>query len=189
MENLQPFRSSTNLSRWSRACWQRVSLMGTTALLAGGMVLTHQSTSLAQAAYGSYVGVGASVGLTQGGGASEGRQLSAVISGRYKLLEMPVSFRGQALVFSGTTAIIPVVSYDIPLNWQTDAYIGAGYSFSSGDAPSPVGNKNAFVIQPGVDYSIPESNLVLFGNAIFAFDAYRSGGTAASVQGGVGLRF
>ncbi|MEB3337845.1 MAG: hypothetical protein VKJ46_10305 [Leptolyngbyaceae bacterium] len=161
----------------------------TSLALASGFILTTQSTSLAQAAYGSYVGVGVSTGLTQGGGAYEGRQLAATITGRYKMLEFPVSLRGQALVFSGTTAIIPVVSYDVPLNWQTDAYIGAGYSFSSGDSPSPVGNKNAFVIQPGIDYSVPESNLVIFGNAIFAFDAYRSGGTAASLQGGVGLRF
>jgi hypothetical protein len=37
---------------------------------------------------------------------------------------------------------------------------------------------------------VPNSNTVLFGNAIIAFDAYRNGGgTALSVQGGVGLRF
>ena len=37
---------------------------------------------------------------------------------------------------------------------------------------------------------VPNSNAVVFGNAIIAFDAYRNGGgTAVSVQGGVGLRF
>jgi hypothetical protein len=36
---------------------------------------------------------------------------------------------------------------------------------------------------------IPNSNTVLFGNAIVAFDAYRQGsGTAFSLQGGVGLQ-
>ncbi len=37
---------------------------------------------------------------------------------------------------------------------------------------------------------VPNSNTVIFGNAIIAFDAYRnSSGAAVSVQGGVGLRF
>lgn len=154
-----------------------------------GLTLTTSSPASAQAAYGSYVGVGPSVGLTQGA-AGEGRQISAVIAARYKLLEVPISLRTQALLFSGTTAIVPTISYDIPLNWQTDAYIGAGYSFSNGDQPSPIGNKNAIVLQPGIDYSLPDSNIVVFGNALIAFDAYRTaGGTAVSLQGGVGLRF
>jgi hypothetical protein len=45
-------------------------------------------------------------------------------------------------------------------------------------------------LQPGIDYVVPNSNTVIFGNAIIAFDAYRDGsGTAFSLQGGVGLRF
>lgn len=154
-----------------------------------GLALMTASTASAQAAYGSYIGVGPSVGLTQGA-PGEGRQISAVVAARYKLLEVPLSIRTQALLFSGTTAIVPTISYDIPLNWQTDAYIGAGYSFSNGDQPSPIGNKNAIVLQPGIDYVLPDSNIVVFGNALIAFDAYRTaGGTAVSLQGGVGLRF
>ncbi|MEA5569800.1 hypothetical protein [Calothrix sp. UHCC 0171] len=137
----------------------------------------------AQVAYGSYVGVGPSIGL------SDGVQVGGVLAVRYKLLESPVSFRAQALV-GKSTAVVPTVSYDIPLNWQTDAYIGAGLVLAGGDDPSPVGNKIAFALQPGVDYSVPGSNTVIFGNAIIAFDAFRDGGgTALSLQGGVGLRF
>ncbi|OUL36461.1 hypothetical protein BV372_07250 [Nostoc sp. T09] len=137
----------------------------------------------AQVAYGSYVGIGPSVGL------SDGLQLGGVIAFRYKLLESPISFRAQALIGQGT-AIVPTVSYDVPLNWQTDAYLGAGLALASGDDPSPVGNKISFALQPGIDYVVPNSNTVLFGNAIIAFDAYRNGsGTAFSLQGGVGLRF
>ncbi|BAY11123.1 hypothetical protein [Calothrix sp. NIES-2098] len=137
----------------------------------------------AQVAYGSYVGIGPSVGL------SDGVQLGGVIAFRYKLLESPISFRAQALIGNGT-AIVPTVSYDVPLNWQTDAYLGAGLALASGDDPSPVGNKISFALQPGIDYVVPNSNTVLFGNAIIAFDAYRDGsGTAFSLQGGVGLRF
>jgi hypothetical protein len=44
----------------------------------------------AQAAYGSYVGVGAAGGLTRGDDGS-GRKVSGVVNGRYKFLDVPVS--------------------------------------------------------------------------------------------------
>lgn len=137
----------------------------------------------AQVAYGSYVGIGPTVGFT------EDSQLGGVLAFRYKLLETPISFRTQALIGKGT-AIVPTVSYDMPLNWQTDAYLGAGLVINSSDAVSPVGNKISFALQPGIDYVIPNSNTVIFGNAIIAFDADRnSGNMAVSLQGGVALRF
>ena len=142
----------------------------------------------AQAAYGSYIGVGATFGITSDA-RDEGQQIGGLVAVRYKLLELPLSVRTQAFI-AADTAVVPSISYDFPLNWQTDAYLGVGVSFANGDTPSPVGNQTSFVIQPGLDYAIPESNMVVFGNAIFAFDAYRNGGgTAVSIQGGVGLRF
>ena len=155
------------------------------AILTGSLInwLLFQQSVQAQVAYGSYVGVGPTVGLSDGG------QVGGVVAARYKLLKAPVSFRAQALI-GKNTAIVPTVSYDIPLNWQTDAYVGAGLALAGGDTPSPVGNKVSFAVQPGVDYVIPNSNTVIFGNAIIAFDAYRDrGGAAVSVQGGVGLKF
>lgn len=155
------------------------------SVLAVGSLLSACFTQPAQAqvAYGSYVGVGPTVGF------SDGTQIGGVLAFRYKLLETPVSFRAQALI-GQSTAVVPTVSYDFPLNWQTDAYLGAGLVLAGGDTASPVGNKIGFALQPGVDYVVPNSNTVIFGNAIIAFDAYRDGGgTAVSVQGGVGLRF
>ncbi len=136
----------------------------------------------AQAAYGSYVGVGPAVGF------ADGAQLGGVVAFRYKLLETPVSFRAQAF-FGDSLAIVPTVSYDFPLNFQTDAYLGGGLILAGGDSASPVGNKFGFALQPGIDYVVPNSNTVFFGNAIIGFDALRDGGTTLSVQGGVGLRF
>lgn len=155
--------------------------------LAAGAVLSVAITiqpAQAQVAYGSYVGVGPTVGLT------DGIQIGGVVAVRYKLLESPISFRAQALV-GRNTAVVPTVSYDVPINWQTDAYLGAGLVLAGGDSSSPVGNKISFALQPGVDYIVPNSNTVIFGNAIIAFDAYRdgAGGAAISVQGGVGYRF
>jgi len=158
-----------------------------TVTLSSSFLLLTQSAS-AQAAYGSYIGVGATYGVTEDKN-DEGQQVGGFIGARYKLLKAPISLRVQSLIGEGT-AIVPTVSYDIPLNWQTDAYVGAGVSFATGESPSPVGDETSFALQPGVDFMIPNSNTVLFGNAIVAFDGYEQGnGTAFSVQGGVGLQF
>ncbi|TAF06735.1 MAG: hypothetical protein EAZ77_11625 [Nostocales cyanobacterium] len=157
-----------------------VSILGNGAVLS---LFINSQPAQAQVAYGSYVGIGPTVGL------SDGTQLGGVLAFRYKLLETPVSFRAQALI-GKSTAVVPTVSYDLPINWQTDVYLGAGMVLVGGDTASPVGNKISFALQPGIDYVVPNSNTVIFGNAIIAFDAYRNGrGTALSLQGGVGLRF
>ncbi len=161
-----------------------LGLISTIAVVA--IVVSNATPVQAQAAYGSYIGVGGAVGLTEGGG--EGRKISGVVAGRYKFLEVPISLRGQVFVGSGV-ALVPTVSYDIPINWQTDAYVGVGASIPVGGV-TPVGDKTGFAIQPGIDYALPNSNMVIFGNAVISFDAYKdTHGTAATLQGGVGFRF
>lgn len=175
--------------RLGRSLGRGLAALTSLAIGAGICTAIAQPAS-AQAAYGSYIGIGGSFGLS-GGPNGEGSQAGAVVAVRYRLLEAPISLRAQALI-SDRTAFVPTVSYDIPLNWQTDAYIGAGVALQGGDAESssPLGNQTSFVIQPGVDYSFPDTDLVLFGNAIIAFDAYReSNQSAASIQGGLGVRF
>jgi opacity protein-like surface antigen len=148
----------------------------------------------AQAAYGSYVGIGGSFSLNDNEDSLDAEdgsnEFGGVVAARYRILELPVSLRAQALI-GDSTAIVPTVSFDIPLNWQTTAYIGAGVAIQDSEtSATPVGNKTSFAIQPGIDYVFPNSDLVLFGNAVIAFDAYRdSGGTAAAIQGGLGWNF
>ncbi|AFY39297.1 hypothetical protein Lepto7376_3057 [[Leptolyngbya] sp. PCC 7376] len=152
------------------------------------VMLSGQTPVQAQAAYGSYIGVGASLGLSSDDN-DDGSGIAAVITTRYKFLEAPLSVRTQAFI-GESTAVVPTISYDFPLSWQTDAYIGAGVSFANGEEPSPVGDQTSFVIQPGVDYVIPNGNTVIYGNAVVAFDAFENGGgTAVAIQGGLGLRF
>ncbi|MBE9078014.1 outer membrane beta-barrel protein [Romeria aff. gracilis LEGE 07310] len=155
---------------------------------AGAIALSLQSPAQAQAAFGSYVGAGAAVGLSDDDN-GDGDGVSFVISGRYNILELPISIRGQAFLLGDGSAFVPTVSYDYPLNFQTNVYVGAGISLPSGGEPSPVGDQVSFVIQPGVDYFLPGSNLVVFGNAVFALNGFSDGGTATSVQGGVGVQF
>jgi hypothetical protein len=169
--------------------WLGASLLALTATVAGSALAPEAAE--AQVAYGSYVGIGAGVGLTNDAATGQGSGMQGVIAGRYRLLRYPVSLRAQGFIFGGEFAFVPTISYDVPLSWNTDVYVGAGASFvGGGNNPSIVGDKTAFVIQPGIDYLFPNSNLVAFGNAIFAFDAYRQGGNMAiSVQGGVGIQF
>ncbi len=144
----------------------------------------------AQAAYGTYVGIGGAVPITSDGDTGEGGGFSGVIAGRYRFLRMPISIRAQAFVFGSNFALVPTISYDYPVTWNMDVYLGAGFSFASGDDPSPVGNQNAFVLQPGLDYMFPNSHLAAFTNAVIAFNGYRDGGnTAVSIQAGMGYQF
>jgi len=167
--------------------WQGGIAIFGSAAIAIGLALATPSPARAQAAYGSYIGIGPSIGVTSGG-AGEDSEIAANIAFRYKFLKVPVSARAQVLIGNGT-AVVPTVSYDIPVNWRTDVYVGFGAALNA-SGNTPVGDQAAFAIQPGVDYALPNSDAVLFGNAIIAFNAYRNGGgTAASLQAGVGLRF
>lgn len=168
----------------------KIARLGVAAAAAAALVtLLDIRPVQAQAAYGSYVGAGGSLGLSEDDN-GDGDGLGLVISGRYKFLVLPISVRAQAFLLNGDLALVPTVSYDFPVSFQTDVYLGAGISLPTGNDPSPVGDQTAFVLQPGVDFAVPGSNLVVFGNAIFAFDAFEDGGgTAAAVQAGVGWNF
>ena len=160
--------------------------------LAGASAVMAPKAANAQAAYGSYVGIGAAFGLTEEAETGRGDGFGGVITGRYRFLRMPVSLRATAFIFGNNLTLVPTVSYDYPLSWNADIYLGAGVSFPTGDEddPSPVGNATSFVLQPGIDYMFPNSRLALFGNAIIAFGGYREGGnTAISLQTGVGYQF
>lgn len=151
-------------------------------LLTLAAIVGQARNAQAQAAYGSYIGVGASVGL------NDDSEAAGVIAFRYKMLELPISLRAQAFIGDGF-AFAPTVSYDIPLNWQTDFHFGAGVSLAGDD--SVLGDRTAFAIQSGIDHMLPNNNLALFGNAIVAFDAFRDrdNTAAVSLQGGIGLQF
>ena len=164
--------------------------LGLTALTAAALLTTLDvKPAQAQAAYGSYVGLGGSLGLNDDDN-GDGDGFGLVVSGRYKLLAVPISLRAQAFLLNGVLALVPTVSYDFPVSFQTDVYLGAGVSIPTGSDASPVGDETAFVLQPGIDFAVPGSNVVVFGNAIFAFDAFEDGGgTATAVQAGVGWNF
>ncbi|AFY69051.1 hypothetical protein Pse7367_0750 [Thalassoporum mexicanum PCC 7367] len=135
---------------------------------------------------GSYLGAGASLTTDKG---NPDDNLGANISGRYKFEDAPVSLRTSVLFGNGGTAVVPTISYDLPVGDRTNLFVGAGGSFVVDDNSTLLGDRNAYVVQPGVEVSLNE-NVLLYSNAIVAIDSFESGaGTTASFQGGVGFQF
>ena len=150
-------------------------LAGFASIAIGGLALalSLQAPAKAQAAYGSYIGIGPAFG--------DG-EVGVGITGRYNILELPISIRGTAFLGEGS-AFVPAVSYDYPINFNTEIYLGAGAVFAS--EGSVMGDGTSFVLQPGVDFTRNRNNIVFYGNAIVPI----GGDTNTAVQGGIGYQF
>jgi hypothetical protein len=138
----------------------------------------------------SYVGAGVAAGVTNGGQNGDAATLGGNISGRFAAPNVPVSVRGSVLFSDETSAIIPMVSYDVPVAKNTNVYVGAGYSFvESQGKPTPLGNKNAPVVAVGAETQVGQ-NVVLYGDTKLGINAYQnSPASAVSFQAGAGIKF
>jgi len=83
-----------------------------------------------------------------------------------------------------------LVSYDVSITNNANAYLGAGYSFVEARGQStPLGNKNAVVLTTGVEAEL-RRNIVLYGDAKLGIHAFENtSGSAVSFQAGAGYRF
>ncbi|NEQ24020.1 MAG: porin family protein [Microcoleus sp. SIO2G3] len=138
---------------------------------------------------GSYVGAGISAGVTSGDG--QDSQFGGTIQGRLQVPNTPISARGAVLFTDDTSAIVPTLTYDIPVSDRANVYAGAGYSFvdSDGLQASPLGNQDAFVLTAGAETEVAP-RVVVFGDAKLGFDAYQdSSNPAVALQLGAGFRF
>ena len=139
---------------------------------------------------GSYVGAGLAAGLTNGGQQGDAANLGGNIQGRFDIENAPVSLRGSVLFSGETSAIMPIVSYDVPIAEKTNLYAGAGYSFVETEGqPTPLGNRNAAVLTVGVEREVID-RLVLYSDTKLGISAYEdSPASALSFQFGAGYRF
>ena len=138
----------------------------------------------------SYIGAGVSSGVTNGGQSGDAATIGGNIQGRFAIPNAPVSVRG-AVLFSGeSAAIMPLLTYDLPVSSNANIYAGAGYSFADKEGkPSPLGNKNAPVLTAGAEAGLGR-NVVVYGDAKWGIDAYKnSPADAVSFQAGLGYRF
>ncbi|MBE9181322.1 hypothetical protein IQ268_22430 [Oculatella sp. LEGE 06141] len=133
---------------------------------------------------GSYVGAGVAAGL------NEDTDIGGNIQGRVDLPVAPVSVRGAVLFSDDNSAIMPLLTYDLPVARNTNVYAGAGYSFVENDGRgTPLGNQDSVVLTTGVESSVLR-NLVLYGDVKLGIDAFQNNSNAAvSLQAGAGYRF
>jgi hypothetical protein len=140
----------------------------------------------------NYIGGGVAAGVTNGGSTTGGdaATLGGNIQGRVVVPKAPVSFRGAVLFSDETSAIMPMVSYDVPVAKNTNAYVAGGYSFvESSGKPTPLGNQNAPVVSVGVESQVGDS-IVLYGDTKLGINAYKnSPASAVSFQAGAGFKF
>lgn len=138
----------------------------------------------------SYVGAGIAAGVTNGGQQGDAATFGGNIQGRLAVPNVPVSLRGAVLFTNVNSAVMPIVTYDIPVANNTNIYVGGGYSWVQKDGqPTPLGNKSAPVLTAGAETGIGDY-VVLYGDAKVGIKAYQnSPASALSFQAGLGYRF
>ncbi|MEQ9548700.1 MAG: outer membrane beta-barrel protein [Coleofasciculus sp. G3-WIS-01] len=138
----------------------------------------------------NYIGAGVAAGVTSGGQNNDAATFGGNIQGRVTTSKAPVSLRGAVLFSEDTSAIMPIVSYDVPVTNNANVYVGAGYSWVEAEEhATPLGNKNAPVITVGAEAQLGR-NLVVYGDTKVGIEAYQnSPASAVSIQAGAGYRF
>lgn len=138
----------------------------------------------------SYVGAGLSVGITNSGQGEEGAKVGGTIQGRYAFPNLPFSFRGAIQFNDVASTIMPIISYDLPMNKNTNLYLGAGYGFH--DTPgksSTFGNTDAPLLTVGLESNLSDK-IIIFGDTKLGIEPYQNTGVSSvSVQLGAGYRF
>lgn len=110
--------------------------------------------------------------------------------GRLDLPNSPLSVRGTVFVNPETSAVLPVLSYDMAIGDNTNLYAGAGYAFvKSGGARTPIGSQSGAVITTGIETRAGK-NLVVYGDTKLNLNDNRGGDrSAVRFQFGAGYRF
>ncbi|WP_017306863.1 outer membrane beta-barrel protein [Spirulina subsalsa] len=165
-------------------------VMSTASILAVSATMAAAQDAPQKGTDASYVGGGISAGVTHDGQPGNSATFGGNIQGRLAIPNVPISARGAVLFSSETSAIMPIVSYDIPVANNVNVYVGGGYSFVERDGKStPLGNRNAPVVTVGGEAHLG-SNIVVYGDGKWGINAYQnSQGDALSFQAGMGYRF
>jgi len=155
------------------------------ALLAAGSA----SAQTVRGMEGSYLGGGASVGLSGEVGNNDAN-FGGHVQGRYDIPQAPVSLRGAALITGDNVNLVPTVTFDLGVAPNTNVYLGAGYAFSTNEGnTSALGNQNAPVLTAGVEAAV-QRNIALYSDVKVAIDGVaNSDKTPVSIQVGAAYRF
>ncbi|NEP00341.1 MAG: hypothetical protein F6K58_17010 [Symploca sp. SIO2E9] len=140
----------------------------------------------------NYVAAGVAAGVTNGGSATndDDAELGVAIQGRLTTSKAPISLRGSVQAGDDTSAIIPMLTVDVPIAKNVNAYVGAGASLvEENGVNTPLGNRDSFAGVVGAEAQVGR-NFVGFTDVKVGLNAYEdSSAEAVSVNAGVGLKF
>ncbi|NJP11995.1 MAG: hypothetical protein HC866_23080 [Leptolyngbyaceae cyanobacterium RU_5_1] len=110
--------------------------------------------------------------------------------GRYDLPNSPLSVRGSLYVGDRARAVMPAVTYDVPVAKNTNVYAGAGVSFVKAAAgkSTPLGSQTGVMITTGVESEISKG-VIVYGDAKWLPGNQGSVNEPIRYQLGVGHRF
>ncbi len=137
-----------------------------------------------------YVGIGGAGSITNGGTGSDGLNGGGNVQGRVVIPNTPVSVRGTVLFNGNNSAIVPTITYDIPVAKGTNVYAGVGGAFvQNKGVNSPIGTRDSVVLNAGVESQVAKG-IVVYTDAKLGLNAYQgSSASAVGLSGGVGIQF
>lgn len=159
-------------------------------LIAPALLSAGSASAQPRGTKADYIGAGVAAGVTNGGQTGDAATFGGNIQGRLTTPKAPVSVRGAVLFSDDTSAIMPIVTVDVPVARNTNLYAGGGYSWvESNGEPTPLGNKSAPVVTVGLESQVGR-NLVIYGDTKWGINAYQnSPADAVSFQAGAGVKF
>lgn len=167
-----------------------VKIVALSALLIAPVLSAGTASARPSGTRASYLGAGISTGVTNGGQTGDAAKFGGNIQGRLAIPNTPISARGAILFSNETSAIMPIISYDVPVTNRANVYLGAGYSFVEANGkPTPLGNKDSVVLTTGLETEVTK-NIMFYTDAKLGIKAYEnSSASAVSLQAGAAYRF
>lgn len=137
-----------------------------------------------------YLGGGIAGSVTNGGTGSDDLNFGGNLQGRLAIPNAPVSVRGTVLFNGNNSAIVPVVTYDMPVAPGTNLYAGVGGAFVQNQGVnSPIGTRNSVVLNAGVETQVAKG-IVVYTDAKLGINAYQgSPASSLGLSGGVGIQY
>lgn len=121
---------------------------------------------------------------------ADGETTPSQFQGRLDLPNTPISVRGAVVVGDDVKAILPMLSYDLPVTNNANVYAGAGYAVvKTPGEETPLGDRNGVILTTGAEAAVG-GGLVIYGDAKVRLNGERdSDNPPVRLQVGAGLRF
>ncbi|MBD1910333.1 MULTISPECIES: outer membrane beta-barrel protein [unclassified Leptolyngbya] len=116
---------------------------------------------------GSLLGTGSSRAWVEdqveGSRNSSGHTGQRNLQTRIDVQGFPVSIRGAVVLGDDIEAVMPMLSYDVPVGSSANVYAGAGYALVQPGAQTVLGDRDGVVLSTGVEAAINRS-VVVYGD-------------------------